>query len=209
VAIGSLLPDLDGISVFFAHNVYYGSKWFSHRGALHTPLGILPLLILIVYGTPTETGGQDPPRDERGALLGFLYLGSLLHMVEDMMTPPGPWAGLMMLWPLSQRRAGGFARIFWVNEYLIAVLSVAALLSLALLLLMKRTPMPLRKVVAGLMILTSLGGLAETARFISVSEFKNPSQWKTYQQDLLGESLYNSIHHLVLSTQDIWVREIL
>src|SRR5215210_4620460 len=115
VAIGSLLPDLDGISVFFAHNVYYGSKWFSHRGALHTPLGILPLLILIVYGTPTETGGQDPPRDERGALLGFLYLGSLLHMVEDMMTPPGPWAGLMMLWPLSQRRAGGFARIFWVN----------------------------------------------------------------------------------------------
>lgn len=211
VGVGSLLPDLDGVTVFFAHDVYYGRGWISHRGALHSPVGMIPVALLI--SVAVFHASRHRIRNERAfplkATFGCLYVGSLLHMLADLPTPPGSWNGLMPLWPLSSVRWGGFSRIFWANEYLIVLLSLSAVATLGLLLLLRRAVGRWLRVATSLMLAVSLISLLETCRFVLQSEFTSRSQWEDYQKCILGEDVYGTVHHLQTLSESIWERELL
>ena len=39
--LGSLIPDIDSISLILNRQIYYDSKWYSHHGILHSVFGTI------------------------------------------------------------------------------------------------------------------------------------------------------------------------
>lgn len=211
IGVGAVLPDLDGISVFFNHSVYYGSLWYSHHGALHSLLGMAPLSFLLASLITRCLNRRAAGTRSRSPWLIFipLYAGHVLHILEDLPCPAGPWGGLMTFWPLVFRRFGGWAHIWWVNEYLMVVLLSGALGSLVLLKIMQAWPSARPKLMATLLISINLWALFLALRFVLVSKYTDPLQWEEYQKALLGGPLYAFVRSWNTCIQPIWIREVL
>lgn len=204
VAGGTLLPDLDAISVLFDHATYYSRNWYSHRGMLHSPLGVLPLVALVSF----LIGGRGRARP-RAACALWLYLGALLHLLEDLPTPRGPWGGLMLLFPFSMRRFGGWSHIYWQNEFLMVLFSLGAVGSAALLAFLARSNEPARARLANLLVAGDMLVLGAGLIFVALSRYESPDAWESYQRRLLPETLYEAAHSLNRVVRSIWSKEIL
>lgn len=211
IGVGAMLPDLDGISVFFNHKVYYGNAWYSHHGAFHSLLGIafLSLLFTLIITIVWNPNGHCKNSLPSLRIFALLYLGNIIHIIEDLPCPLGPWQGLMILWPLLPNRFGGWSHIWWLNEYLMVVLFGSALSSLVIFEIIALRPSARSRLLKGMIILINLYALFLTFRFVIVSRYINPIQWQEYQKTLLGNSIYTLVKSLNTMIQHIWVWEIL
>jgi len=211
IGTGAMLPDLDGISIFFDHEVYYGSSWYSHHGALHSLIGIIPLSLILASIITIFWNRSKRCTPFRSLLLIFalLYSGNIIHVIGDLPCPLGPWWGLMMFWPVSTHRFGGWSHIWWLNEYLMMVLFIGALSSFVILGIMAKWPSTQSRRLETILILINLSVLFFLIRFIIVSRYIDPIQWQEYQTALLGEPLYTFLKSWNNTIQHIWIREIL
>ncbi len=129
---GSILPDIDAVSLLFDHKAYYGKEWYSHHMFGHSLLGALAFSIItaVIYliiaiscrGVVNLFRKDKIPLESRtlrfiGAVIAA-YIGCLIHFAGDCPTPPGPWGGIALMWP-STKMYGGWNRIFWHNWYFI------------------------------------------------------------------------------------------
>jgi hypothetical protein len=210
IAVGTVLPDIDGVSVFFNHAVYYNQSWYSHHGCLHSLFGIIPCSLL--FGLIITRVGKNNTlyRFPIHFLLVFaaLYIGNIVHLAEDLPTPSGPWGGLMIWWPFTLQRFGGWSHIWWLNEYLMAVSILGLLSSFTLLRMMTAWPTRANQI-SVILIASDVILLVCLVRFVIVSRYITPLQWQEYQKGLLGESFYTYIRSLNDMLQGIWIREIL
>ncbi len=130
--ITSVLPDIDGLSLFISHKIYYGKEWYSHHmfghsltAALVTGLvmGLIYLLLATTARGAVNLFRRDKVLLERrtrrfaGAFL-IAFTAYLSHLAGDMLTPPGPWGGIALFWP-DKAAYGGWDRIFWHNWYIV------------------------------------------------------------------------------------------
>ncbi len=211
-ATGAVLPDLDGISVFFNHQIYYGPYAYSHHGSLHSPLGIFPLCLLLSYLFSRCREGWSQRGLSRSYVSYFipLYLGSLLHLLEDLPCPPEPWGGLMILWPFSVQRFGGWAHIWFLNEFLMVFTFGASCLSLCLLVIIaKRRLVAWSRFSRLVLVGVNLSSLLIVLVFVLVSRYESEEQWEQVQRALLGDGLHSLAGMLNRLVEAIWSREIL
>ena len=211
IALGSIFPDLDGISVFFNHKVYYETFWYSHHGAFHSLLGIAPFSLLFSAIITFVRNRSTYASFYRSLfpIFGLIFFGNIIHILEDLPCPLGPWHGLMIFWPLSSNRFGGWAHIWWLNEYLMVLLFSGMLSSLLLLGYMKAWPSTRPKLLKTTLIIINLIVLFFSIRFVIVSRYMNPTQWQEYQRALLGDSFYTFVKFWNVVIQHIWMQEIL
>lgn len=209
VGLGAILPDLDGITIFFSHRIYYSSLWYSHHGISHTLFGSLLIVIcLFVITTVVMICFNKNSYNSLLSVYTLLYLGCLLHIAEDMPCPPGPWHGFMLLWPVSEQRFGAWSHIGWIDEFLMVIFLVGVLFTCILSLMM--TENNCRRIVQpGILIFeVNLMVVMLALLFIFMSRYQNPSQWEEYQSKILGESLYSCINWLNKIIEPIWSHEI-
>lgn len=211
MGVGALLPDIDGITVFFNHRIYYSSLWYSHHGILHTPFGSLLVAVCVFLMTLFARECLKQKNSFKGLLFIFimLYLGFLLHIAEDMPCPPGPWQGLMLLWPISEQRFGAWTHIWWTNEFLMVIFSCGAFLTWTLSLMTARDRFTQIIQPAVLIFEVNLSVVMLAILFVFISRYQNPLQWEDYQLKVLGELFYSCVNWLNKSIEPIWLREIL
>ncbi|MDP3937743.1 MAG: metal-dependent hydrolase, partial [Deltaproteobacteria bacterium] len=134
VALGALAPDVDALSLLFSHATYFGSAWYSHRVFFHSLAGCAVLAAVLGVALPalfaslrTTSPIRPPARPVPSvARVLALFAGGLVHLAGDLPTPPGPWSGIPLLFPLPGR-FGGWSHLGWVNAVLIYLLGAAAL----------------------------------------------------------------------------------
>ncbi len=133
-AIASVFPDIDGLSLFISHKIYYGKEWYSHHMFGHSIAAALVtglvMAFLYLLGATTVRGTANLFRRDKvllekrslrfmGAFLAaFIAYGS--HLAGDILTPPGPWGGIALFWP-DKTMQGGWGRIFWHNWHIIYI----------------------------------------------------------------------------------------
>ena len=132
---GSLLPDIDSISVFFNQQIYYGKDWYSHHALSHSIFGSLLLATVVMLVIQPFL----PVRmfKNRSALkiwivsLAVLYIGCLTHLPCDMVTCKSTsWSGGIPLFaPFSWSRSGEWCHMPW-KDYYVIYMAIAAYLFL-------------------------------------------------------------------------------
>ena len=209
--IGALAPDLDSISLLFSHRIYFGSAWYSHRQFLHSILGCAFLAMLIPSLAATLFGR----RMDGAARAGFLrvasralFAGGMVHLAGDLPTPPGPWGGLPVFFPLGIR-LGGWSRIGWVNAALAILLGTAVLAAAALLLAHALAPDRARPWLRAGAAAVSALALAATVWFGAVSHYENFTQWRAWQARFVPAIWIDAIHHTGRFAAVFWQREVL
>jgi hypothetical protein len=205
MGLGAVLPDLDGLTVFFDHKVYYSRYWFSHHGALHSPVVaatavlLSQLLVLPMRGLEGSSRWRVPV---------FVLIGWLIHLLEDLPCPAGPWGGLPLLWPISSQRFGGWTHIWWLNEYLIAVLGLGALLAGLGLAFARWGPNAWARAAFLGVIAWATSALFLAAHFVATSRYESPRQWESYQRRRMGDGLYSLVHKANSEVAPIWSKQI-
>lgn len=131
--VGAVLPDLDAFSYGlgdWGRAVYFGDHWYSHHQATHSILGCLVLAIFGALAWSWWVRRRRPtgPPPETRLVAALLFLGGLVHCLGDMPTPPGPWGGLPLLFPL-ERRFGGWGHAWWWHHYYVSFVLLMALLT--------------------------------------------------------------------------------
>ncbi len=209
--IGALAPDLDSLSLLFSHRIYFGSAWYSHRQFLHSILGCAFLAMLIPSMAASVIGRGMDAATRAGVLRvasRALFAGGILHLLGDLPTPPGPWGGLPVFFPLGIRE-GGWSRIGWVNEVLIYLLGTAGLAAGALVLAYALGPDRARPWLrSGAASVASLA-LATTVWFGSVSRYENFAQWRAWQARFVPVLWVDALHHTGRFAAVFWQREVL
>lgn len=130
--LASMAPDMDGLSLFFSHAVYFGKKWYSHHMFFHSiaAAALVSAVVALVYvsgaiairGIWNLIRKKKIPLESRirrtiGAYI-ICFIAYCVHFLGDLPTPPGPWNGIAMYWP-SAEMAGGWGKIYWHNWYFI------------------------------------------------------------------------------------------
>ncbi len=216
VAIGALAPDVDALSLLFSHATYFGSAWYSHRAFFHSIAGCAVLAAVLGVALPALLGSlrsatRLPPPARPVSTLSVvlaLFTGGLVHLAGDLPTPPGPWSGIPLLFPLTAR-FGGWSHLGWVNAALIYLLGAAALAAAAL--AAARTLAPaelrpwLRAGVAGVAAL-ALGG---AIWFASISRYEDFAQWRRWQARFIPLVWIDALHDLGRPASVFWDREVL
>jgi membrane-bound metal-dependent hydrolase YbcI (DUF457 family) len=212
VTVGAIAPDLDAISLLFDHRVYFGLAWYSHRGFLHSIAGcaLMALLLPALFGALRRRlagAGPRPPSSRGGARLA-VFAGGLIHLAGDLPTPPGPWAGLPLLFPLSPR-FGGWSHLGWVNALLLLLMGTAALAAGALAAARHLAPRALRPWLrAGVLGVTGLA-LAAVVWFATVSRYRDFDQWRRWQARFVPLVWIDAVHDLGRPAAVLWDREVI
>lgn len=205
VSIGSVIPDLDSISVFFNHSIYYSDKWFSHRGALHSFGGVICMSAIMVgfyyIGTLIKKKSSHPKFPAASFI--YLCLGGIIHLLADLPTPAEPWNGIMLFWPLSTTHVGGYGHIWWVNETLMLLFVMGATVCMVSFYI-KVNYHKAKKYCNSIIIATNLAVFSLAVYFIINSRFIEPKQWEAYQISILGKPIYSVIHNLNKCILFIW-----
>jgi membrane-bound metal-dependent hydrolase YbcI (DUF457 family) len=209
--IGALAPDLDSVSLLFSHRVYFGSAWYSHRQFLHSILGCAFLAMLI----PSMAAAIFARRLDRVTRAAFLrvasralFAGGMVHLAGDLPTPPGPWGGMPVFFPLGVRE-GGWSRIGWYNAVLIYLLGTAALAAGALLLAYALAPDRARPWLRAGAAVVAVLALATTVWFGAVSRYENLPQWRAWQARFVPAIWIDALHHSGRFAAVFWQREVL
>lgn len=206
IGIGATLPDLDGVTIIFNRSVYYGNFWYSHRGILHSLFGIMPIAIVIAFFLTSFSRLSNKTHLLCRGFLVFvlLYAGCVIHILEDLPCPSVPWGGLRVFWPLSDQRIGGWSHIWWLNEYVMTILTIGMLLSLLVKVLMTKKMFYSSKVPRLLLVLNNGVILFLTTRFVIVSRYQDHTQWQLYQKGLLGSKVYAFVSSINSIYNNIW-----
>ncbi len=210
-AVGALAPDLDSASLLFSHRIYFGTAWYSHRQFLHSILGCAFLAMLIPSVTAAIFGRRLDPAARAGFLRvasRALFAGGLLHLAGDLPTPPGPWGGLPVFFPLGVR-LGGWSRIGWVNAALAILLATAALATASLLLAHALAPDRVRPWLRGGAAAVAGLALSATIWFGAVSRYESFTQWRDWQARFVPGIWIDAIHHSGRFAAVFWQREVL
>ena len=209
--IGVLCPDLDAVTLLFNHNVYFGSAWYSHRQFLHSILGCA-FLAMLLPSVVTVVRRRDAPIEECARILKIraraIFAGGLLHLLSDLPTPPGPWDGLPIFFPLAFR-AGGWSHLGWVNAALFYFLASAALAVGGLAIAHRSAPAAARawlRGAAGAVAAMAIGG---TVWFIGVSHYESFDQWRAWQSRFIPVLWVDGFYHTGRYAAVLWQREVL
>jgi len=152
VTAGALAPDLDNIMGLW--DQFAAIKY--HRGLTHSLFGGILLALLLawpIYRWSTHKRYRD--------LVGLVYLGILLHIGLDLITP----FGTKVLYPLTSKPFS------WELAFVIDPLLTMAF-ALPLLVAWWRPPLASRAVAIGLLAAVLYLGLATGAREIARSRFR-------------------------------------
>lgn len=125
--LGALLPDVDYLTRILGKSYYYNEVqdiFLSHRGFAHSVggivfFGILFLLLHLLFcGGPgkAEDGGS---RRSPWIMASLLVAGGLIHLLEDLLGPNGPWNGLVLFYPFSEHRIATLSRYGWYDFFTI------------------------------------------------------------------------------------------
>ena len=211
MTIGAMGPDLDAVSLLFSHRIYFGTAWYSHRQFLHSILGCV-FLAMLLPSLVVSVRGKGPAPDARARVLrvGFraCFAGGLLHLLGDLPTPPGPWGGLPVFFPLGIRE-GGWSHVGWYNAVLVYLLGTAALAAGALLLAYALAPeRPRVWLRAGAASVAALA-LGATLWFAAISRYEDMAQWRAWQARFVPAIWIDALHHTGRFAAVFWQREVL
>ena len=213
--IGGAIPDFDAISLWSkfdstigsvlglghtGRSIYYGKFWYSHHGALHSVFAALFLLFIAFLGIAMIRREYSFNAFKR-RIIRYRYgcssflLGYLLHLLEDMPTPSGPWGGVNLFFP-SKTYIGGYGKIWWWNNYdLVLIIFTVIFVNLSINLFSKRYY--LKKMLASIGVFIfgfSLFIFQINNRPIdfsnSASYQEHERESKRIQKDILGDRLY-------------------
>jgi membrane-bound metal-dependent hydrolase YbcI (DUF457 family) len=199
--LGAMMPDGDVIiRVFAGRGDYFGRTWYSHRQFSHSLLGTLVealIVAAVLFGPLVWRAGLLAPsasvrrRQRRRAYawaVGCLWVGGMLHLLGDMVTPSRP---LPVFWPLPYS-FGGWAHIGWFSPYLLAMFLTVLLIDVlarGVTWLNVVDPARWRPRVAAAVWLVYAAAAFRWFQYMGVSRYESPSQWAAYQHALLPEPL--------------------
>jgi hypothetical protein len=209
VGVGGILPDIDAISVLFDHSIFYSNAWYSHHGAMHSVFGIIPLAmtlsILSLYFK--VNAGLTHIHKILAFNFAMIYLGCIIHQMEDLPSPEGPWGGLLLFWPISNERFGGWSHFWWQNEYLETLFFVAAVYSLLLYHVYTKY-FQIKKIAFYALLAGNVGAIYLGSKFTLTSRYYDHPHWIIYQKKLLGDSIYSAINSFNRAYEMIWTNTI-
>lgn len=145
--LGGTLPDIDAISMWskfdatigrlfnleHSGKVIYSAKlWYSHHSFMHSLLAALVFATLIgfsfwLFSKKERHSSLASVFWNRNLLLLGFVLGFVIHLLQDMITPAGPWGGVRLFFP-SEVYIGGTGDIWWWNSYNLFLVVVGVLL---------------------------------------------------------------------------------
>ncbi len=215
--VGALLPDIDAISLWSGFDatignrlhlphpgkdIYSGKLWYSHHGFMHSLFAAAVLTLLLGLFIRIGEKGENlnktiHPFKKYSLLVSGFFLGYLVHLIEDMVTPGGSWGGVRFFFP-SQIYIGGTGNIWWWNNYdiFLIVLSVF-LINLIILMIASLCKFKWKK--AG--VIPLFIGLAFVGVQINTRNFnfnRKPyqeceTQSKNIQKEIMGKQLYQTM----------------
>lgn len=206
IVIGAGIVDVDGITLFFSKEIFYSQYWFSHRGAFHSIIGAALLSMAVA-----KSLAYTPLRSKLLSRTDFFYqawlwiwLGALIHLAGDLPTPAVPWNGIPLFWPISDARFGGWNQVWWVNEYLMVILTLGATTAILAWPLLNHSKLNLKCSQRAAIGIIHLVPIFIATRFILVSKFTDLSKWQEYQKSVLGENLYHSTRYINAVVESWW-----
>ncbi len=201
--LGSVMPDIDAISLVLNRKIYFGLKWYSHHGLSHSFSGALVIAIAFIMifqpGLTLQALKDKASRKTWIVSLFVFFTGSLIHLPCDMVTLPGPWKGIPLLAPFSWQRFGGWTHIPWKDYYLIYI-SIATYIVFIPVFMLEYF---LKKKTA-LLPLISIFILSWAVYHTYNSRFINYSQWEKEQKQLVGKELYQFANNLEMKISRLW-----
>ena len=216
--LGGAIPDLDALSLWdpayrllvaVSHTndspreIYYGTYWYSHHAALHS---IFSAFIFIFFAQLISRWRISGTKKldllkinpiQRNSYLAF-FLGYLLHLLQDMPTPPGPWGGINLWFPLRSYY-GGYGQIWWWNNYdLFLIIFFVAFTNILILILFKKPKSWIKIFSIGLFLLSLFIFIFQiNHRSNHYGVAPNPKSYKDREQaskeeqkQILGDRLY-------------------
>jgi membrane-bound metal-dependent hydrolase YbcI (DUF457 family) len=206
--IGAMAPDLDALSLLFSHRIYFGSAWYSHRQFLHSIFGCA-FLAMLLPALVTALG--NPGRDERARILGVgsraVFAGGLIHLLGDLPTPPGPWGGLPLFFPLPIR-VGGWGHLGWVNAVIFYFLAAAALAVAGLTVARRAVSGAARGWLRGAAAAVAAVALVGTVWFAAISRYEGFNQWRAWQSRFIPAIWVDGFYHAGRFAAVFWEREV-
>jgi len=218
-ALGGGFPDLDAISMWTGFDstfgkwlslnltgkeIYSAKLWYSHHAFFHSVLSALVFTILIgaiflfiqkYVVSKNNLSVREYIRDYGFILLSF-FLGYVIHLFEDMLTPSSSWGGVAFLWP-SAKYIGGWGNIWWWNNYDVFLI-VCSVIALNFMLALLRFKKQLKRKLAVFVLVAGIF----TASFQVKNRGSNYNYSKTMryqrleqmslerQKEILGEDLF-------------------
>ncbi|MBN1141368.1 MAG: peptidoglycan DD-metalloendopeptidase family protein [Deltaproteobacteria bacterium] len=199
--LAGLLPDLDYVTRLFGRDYYYNkvqNLFLSHRGFFHSLGGILFFAVLAVlfylaFFWSREKREEEPPTAHKTLAIGGLFVaGGVLHLLEDMLGPDGPWGGLCLFFPLSESRFQGWSLYGWYDFFLIYLFMGVFLLILILYGVARFRPFPAEKRERIVMLLVAGAFLVAVSHLWMSPGYpeqlgikKAEKVWKEYQLSIL------------------------
>ncbi len=227
-ALGAALPDIDAISMWSGFDstfgqwfnlsltgkeIYSAKLWYSHHAFFHSLVAaifftVLLGLNLLVFdkNSIAENNTLKQRVNKCTSLLLAFFLGYIIHLFEDMLTPASSWGGVAFWWPSAQY-SGGWGYIWWWNNYdvFLIICSIISLnLGLSFFLIKKKVS----RYMAVLIFITGVfaAGIQVTNRGINYNYTKT-MRYKQLekisldrQKEILGEDLFQvmqKIDHLI------------
>lgn len=187
--LGAMMPDGDVVTrVFAGRGDYFGRAWYSHRQFSHSLLGTLVCALVVAAVLFGPVVWRHPQRARAYAwVVGCLWVGGMLHLLGDLMTPSRP---LPLFWPLPYA-FGAWSHIGWFSPYLLvmflAVLCIDALVAGASGAAQAAgwgSPRARLWVARGTWLLYALGAF-RWFQYMAVSRYESGAQWDAYQHALL------------------------
>jgi len=142
--LGGAMPDIDAISLWSkfdgtvgswlnlsqpGNKIYSGAHWYSHHGFMHSLVAAVGFTVIIGFIFYLFSRKRIPfiqsLQKVKLILSGFI-LGYLIHLLQDMITPGGPWKGIRFFFP-GKGYVGGTGDIWWWNNYDIFLIVLAVL----------------------------------------------------------------------------------
>jgi membrane-bound metal-dependent hydrolase YbcI (DUF457 family) len=186
--VGAVLPDLDALSLGlggWGRRVYYGDYWYSHHHFSHSLLGAALIALAAAWIWSRYRGWRGRPA-ALSSLAALVFAGCVVHLLGDLPTPPGPWGGLPLLFPLSSD-FGGWARVWWWHNYYVMYVCLGALLAGAVLYGIEKLRPSARSLTRGLQTLAALIALSLCVYYFSQSRFDPSGSW--YQKDARAQEI--------------------
>jgi inner membrane protein len=141
--LGGAFPDIDAISLWpgfdktfgklfgLSHagkDIYVSKYWYSHHGFFHSLLAslLIAMLIGLLFHIVQKNKTFIHSLKDNSLILTGFVAGFVLHLLEDMPTPTGAWAGVRLFWPFNIY-IGGWGNIWWWNNYDIFLMVVGVI----------------------------------------------------------------------------------
>lgn len=212
--VGGFLPDIDAISMWSRFDslfgrllglehtgrvIYSGKFWYSHHAFMHSLLAAFLIAVfigLLFWLSGEKTRKQSPFRimKDRRLLLGGFFLGFVIHLVQDMITPAGSWGGVCLFFPMKVY-VGGTGTLWWWNNYNLFLVACGILtINMLLLLFLNRRKLKLWKYTTAVFLIGCICFAWQAKRInynFNGKKYADCEQKsKEIQRDILGERAY-------------------